>query len=281
MHSPSRLSSSVSTLIFLLSLIHIFLLCALLVAILPPLTGLGGWNHWIYTALVFVVSACPCALVISIPLGFYAGIGAASKRGVLIKGGKHIENLAKLTDAVFDKTGTLTDGKLQVTEVKALADLGEGEVLAYSALAEQYSNHPISRSIVAQCPQLPGEKLLSVEEIAGKGVRAQLEGRELLCGSARLLRDAGVVVPEGIEANVLLAIGGQCKGYVAVGDQVRPDSRETMSQLKACLLYTSRTNSCQHLFPRQTPGGPASPPSAAGAGPRQSPFPPPGARRSA
>lgn len=217
----------------------VILLCALLVAILPPLTGLGSWNHWIYTALVFVVSACPCALVISIPLGFYAGIGAASKRGVLIKGGKHIENLAKLTDAVFDKTGTLTDGKLQVTEVKALADLGEGEVLAYSALAEQYSNHPISRSIVTQCPQLPDEKLLSVEEIAGKGVRAQLEGRELLCGSARLLRDAGVVVPEGIEANVLLAIGGQCKGYVAVGDQVRPDSRETMSQLKTLGVRTA------------------------------------------
>lgn len=217
----------------------VILLCALLVAILPPLTGLGSWNHWIYTALVFVVSACPCALVISIPLGFYAGIGAASKRGVLIKGGKHIENLAKLTDAVFDKTGTLTDGKLQVTEVKALADLSEEEVLAYSALAEQYSNHPISRSIVAQCPQLPAEKLLSVEEIAGKGVRAQLEGRELLCGSARLLRGAGVAVPEGIEANVLLAIGGQCKGYVAVGDQVRPDSRETMSQLKALGVRTA------------------------------------------
>ncbi len=217
----------------------VILLCALLVAVLPPLIGLGSWNHWIYTALVFVVSACPCALVISIPLGFYAGIGAASKQGVLIKGGKHIEHLAKLTDAVFDKTGTLTDGRLQVTEVKALADLSEKEVLAYSALAEQYSNHPISRSIVAQCPQLPGEPLLSVEEIAGKGVRAQLEGRELLCGSTRLLQDAGVAVPEGIEANVLLAIGGQLKGYVAVGDQVRPDSRETMSQLKALGVRTA------------------------------------------
>ncbi|WP_105203265.1 heavy metal translocating P-type ATPase [Neobittarella massiliensis] len=211
---------------------------AILVAIFPPLLGLGSWKQWIYTALVFVVSACPCALVISIPLGFFSGIGAATKRGVLIKGGKHIENLSKLTDAVFDKTGTLTDGQLKVTGITAFGDFTTDQVLRYSALAESFSAHPISRSIIAQCPDKPQEEIVSYQEVAGKGVLVQLKEHQLACGSLKLMADQDIRVPQGVEANVLLAVDGQLAGAITVGDALRPDSAQMVADLKAAGVQT-------------------------------------------
>ena len=174
---------------------------AFLIALLPPLFGLGSFPQWIYNALVVLVASCPCAIVISVPLAYFAGIGAASRQGMLIKGGKYLEALAKADSFVFDKTGTLTTGKLAVNKVVSLSRYAEDEILSLAAAAEQYSSHPIAAAIRGKAKQ-GNYGLSGFSEIAGKGTSAQWNGKTLQCGSSKLV---GGSLPDSVkDCNVFL-----------------------------------------------------------------------------
>jgi Cd2+/Zn2+-exporting ATPase len=209
---------------------------AFALAVLPPLLTGSDAKEWIYRALTFLVVSCPCALVISIPLGFFGGIGAASRRGILVKGGNYLEALAKLNTVVFDKTGTLTKGSFQVKEIMAVNGLSEKELLEYTALSESYSTHPIARSIVKAYGTEPDQSRVSeYKEISGEGVLAHIDGKQVLCGNRRLLEKNGVALPE-LEAlnglQVLVAIDGVFAGRLALNDVIKPDAAETIRGLK-------------------------------------------------
>lgn len=207
---------------------------ALLLAVLPPLFFGGEWHTWVYRALSFLVVSCPCALVISIPLGFFGGIGGASKCGVLIKGGNFLEALTKTQTVVFDKTGTLTEGRFEVTEVKPSA---EGyPLLELLAHAELYSNHPISLSIKAAYGKEPdGKRVKDVTELAGRGVKAVVDGKTLLAGNLRLMEENGIKAAKNAAAGtaVHLAVDGVYEGYVTIADKIKEDSARAMAALKA------------------------------------------------
>jgi heavy metal-(Cd/Co/Hg/Pb/Zn)-translocating P-type ATPase len=205
---------------------------AVLLMALPPLFGLGEFTVWLYRALVFLVAACPCALVISVPLGFYAGIGAESKNGVLIKGGKYLEALSKADAVVFDKTGTLTSGRLSVGKVNTLENMTEEALLRLAASVEQYSAHPAAKAILTAAGDFEPVPVQSAEEIPGHGVSAFLDGKKILCGRRDLLEQDGIDL-SGIEpASIYLSIDGKPVGSFVLSDVSRPDAAEGIEALK-------------------------------------------------
>ena len=203
-------------------------LCAVALAVLPPLVGLGAWRTWVLRALNFLVVSCPCALVISIPLSFFGGIGGASRQGILVKGGNYLEALAKAGTVVFDKTGTLTQGRFAVTEVSPVG-MDREALLELAAQAEQFSNHPIARSILTAWGDTPDrDRVAQVEELAGRGLRVQVDGRMVLAGNERLLAENGIVLPDQPEAPgtvIHLAVEGRYAGRLVISDQVKPGAK--------------------------------------------------------
>ena len=215
---------------------------ALVLAILPPVIRLamgfsGEWGTWIYRALTFLVISCPCALVISIPLTFFGGIGGASRHGILVKGANDLETLAGTRCMVFDKTGTLTQGVFSVTEVHPAEGWDKEQVLRLAALAEQFSNHPISRSIQAACTDdLTGVEVTDVQERGGHGITAQADGHTIAAGNQRLMDALNIAVPSDLNLNgttVLVACDGVYVGVILVADQVKVGAKEALSKLKA------------------------------------------------
>ena len=223
-------------------------LCAVLLAVLPPLLLGEPWGAWVHRACVFLVVSCPCALVISVPLGFFGGIGAASRKGILVKGSNYLEALAKLSTLVFDKTGTLTKGEFRVSAVLPARGT-ETDLLELAALAESCSSHPIAASIRAAWGRdLPTGRLQAVQELPGRGVLAILEEKELLAGSARLLSERGVEIPEPVIPGaardpslsaamggtlVYVAWGGEYRGVVAITDGLKDGAAEALRAVKA------------------------------------------------
>ncbi len=195
---------------------------ALLVAILPPLCGWGTWHDWIYKALIFLVISCPCALVLSVPLGFFGGIGGAAHHGILLKGGTYLELLTRVGTMCFDKTGTLTQGVFQVLQITPQAGTSMPQLLALAAAAQAHSNHPVAKAIMKKFAQVPAT-VTTVQEIAGEGMKATYNGQELLVGNRHLLEQAHIemtVWPEG--TCVLVAYGGKYRGSIELGDVLKP-----------------------------------------------------------
>ena len=206
---------------------------ALALAVLPPLLMAGEpWSKWIHRALVFLVVSCPCALVISVPLSFFGGIGGASRRGILVKGSNYLEALSKVKTVVFDKTGTLTKGTFSVTGLHPVG-VSEAELLALAAGAEAFSSHPIAKAIVAQAGEQPEPE--SAEELAGLGVRAQVRGIQVLAGNEKLMESENVAYAPCREAGsvVYVAADGRFVGSIVISDEVKEDSAGTVSRLHA------------------------------------------------
>ena len=209
---------------------------AVLLAIVPPLVLHGNWNDWIYRALTFLVVSCPCALVISVPLSFFGGIGGASSKGILVKGSNYIEALAHCETVVFDKTGTLTEGSFQVTAVHPDA-VDEKELLRLAAAAESYSDHPISLSLKAACHDSIDSKLVTnVHEIAGKGVQAEFEGHTLSVGNGKLMESLGMEEHKCHKVGTIVhvAMDGKYLGHIVISDVIKPDAAKAIADLKAC-----------------------------------------------
>lgn len=217
----------------------IVVFAALALAIIPSLI-LGDWGNWIKRACIFLVVSCPCALVISVPLSFFAGIGAASKRGILIKGGNFIETLAKMEIAVFDKTGTLTKGNFEVVKVFAL-NQNQNELLNLAAKAESFSNHPIGKSILKAAKiQNPSEiqKNVSIKEISGMGIEATLEDEQnitIFCGNHKLMEKHNIQFEEAKEIGtiVYVAKNQDYLGYIVIADAEKPEATSALTNLKA------------------------------------------------
>ncbi len=208
--------------------------CALALAVVPPLF-VGGWAGWVQKALIFLVVSCPCALVISVPLSFFGGIGGASRQGILVKGGNYLEVLADTELVVFDKTGTLTKGVFQVTAIHP-EGVSQQELLELAALAESYSDHPISRSLKeAWGKALDTARVGQVEELSGRGVRAQVDGKEVWAGNGKLMEEIGLAYrPSGQVGTVVhVAAEGRYLGYILIADEVKPDAKEAIAALKA------------------------------------------------
>ena len=213
----------------------IVVLAAVALAILPPLFTSIQWVDSIQRALNFLVVSCPCALVISVPLSFFGGIGGASKDGILVKGGNYLEVLAKTEIVVFDKTGTLTRGVFNVTAIHP-DHCDQGQLLELAALAESYSDHPISRSLKEACgKELDAARVSDVEEIAGRGVRAVVDGRAVCAGNDRLMEDIGVSWHpcHRVGTTVHVASDGVYLGHIVISDEVKPDAKEAVAALKA------------------------------------------------
>lgn len=209
---------------------------ALALAVIPPLVIEGAvFSQWIYRALAFLVVSCPCALVVSIPLGFFGGIGGASKNGILVKGGNYLEALNNVEMVVFDKTGTLTKGVFKVTEIKPENNISEDELIACAAYAENYSNHPIAASILkAYGMEIIKEKINDYEEISGHGVKAVIEGKEVLAGNYKLMNKENIPYKqvETIGTVVHVAIERKYAGYMVISDEVKDDSTKAIKALK-------------------------------------------------
>ena len=208
--------------------------CALALAVVPPLF-VGNWTGWVHKALIFLVVSCPCALVISVPLSFFGGIGGASRQGILVKGGNYLEVLADTELVVFDKTGTLTKGVFQVTAIHP-EGVSQQELLELAALAESYSDHPISRSLKeAWGKALDTARVGQVEELSGRGVRAQVDGKEVWAGNGKLMEEIGLAYrPSGQVGTVVhVAAEGRYLGYILIADEVKPDAKEAIAALKA------------------------------------------------
>ena len=207
--------------------------CAALVAFLPPILGVGTLKEWIMRSLVFLVASCPCALVISVPLGLYSGVGAISKQGVLVKGTKFLEPLAKAKAVVLDKTGTLTTGELEVSSAQALIPEDQQQFEQLTALAEGYSAHPIAQAVLKALPKVSQtEQAADVKEIAGKGIRMTYQEKTLLCGSLRLLEEDGIDTSNLPKANVYTAYDGKVLGYVILSDRPREEAAKAIAQWK-------------------------------------------------
>ena len=212
----------------------IVVFAAIALAILPPLITGQPFSVWIYRALTFLVISCPCALVISIPLSFFGGIGGASKIGVLVKGSNYLESLAHAEVVVFDKTGTLTKGSFAVSQIKAI-DMREEQLLELAAYAEDYSNHPISQSIQkAYGKKIDNSRISDVQEIAGHGVRAVIDGKTVLAGNAKLMNRENIAYTpsDAIGTVVYLACNGKYAGYIVIEDEVKADAPAAIRALK-------------------------------------------------
>ena len=211
-------------------------IAALALAVLPPLFGFGAFVMWVQRALIFLVVSCPCALVISIPLSFFGGIGGASKQGILIKGGNYLEVLADAGVAVFDKTGTLTQGSFSVTDVRPVG-MDRDELLTLAALAEQWSDHPISQSIRRAAPAKPElARASKAQELAGHGVKAVVDGREVWVGNQKLMALANLTCDQTDTrggAAVHVAVDGKYAGSIVVSDQVKDNAAAALRRLKA------------------------------------------------
>lgn len=208
----------------------IVLVLAILVAVLPPLFNLGAFSTWLYRALTMLVASCPCALVISVPLGFFAGIGVESTMGMLIKGGKYLEALAKTDTVILDKTGTITTGALSVSSVWTAEGVSEKALLKLAASVEARSAHPVAKAICAAAGEAPEAD--SIEEIAGRGIRAEIGGKTVLAGRRSFLEENGVDVTGVPDSTVTIAADGHAVGAVMLADTVKPDSKAAITALK-------------------------------------------------
>ena len=208
---------------------------AAVLAILPPLLLPGAtFSDWIYRALSFLVVSCPCALVISIPLSFFGGIGGASKMGVLVKGSNYLEALASTEIMVFDKTGTLTKGVFEVQQVKSIG-ISEQELLKVAAYAENYSNHPISKSLKrAYQEEIDEKQIQNYEELSGLGIIAKIGEKDILVGNDKLMQEKQITFEKCNEVGTVLyvAIEGKYAGYIVIADQIKEDAKKTMEDLK-------------------------------------------------
>jgi Cd2+/Zn2+-exporting ATPase len=219
----------------------VVVILAALLAVIPPLAGLGAFRDWGYRALVFLVVSCPCALVISVPLALFGGIGAASRRGLLLKGGSVLETMARTKAVLFDKTGTLTQGKFRVTGIFPADRFSREELLAIAGAAERGSNHPIAMAVASEAGAFDGP-VEAVEELPGLGVRLFREGEDILAGNARLLERNGVNVDKGAEgkpgAVVHIARNGTYAGHIVVEDTLRHGSSQTVRRLRGLGVST-------------------------------------------
>ena len=224
---------------------------ALALAILPPMINLimgnpAAWSSWIIRALTFLVISCPCALVISIPLSFFGGIGAASACGILVKGSNYLEAMSETKYVVFDKTGTLTKGVFDVTGIYPGQGFTEEELLEYAAYAESYSSHPISKSLKnAYGKELDASNVSDVEEISGHGVTAKVNGRQVAAGNAKLMKSLNLVYTEntGVGTVVHVAVDGNYAGYILISDVIKDGAKEAIASLKnsgvkKCVMLT-------------------------------------------
>lgn len=222
----------------------IVIITALLTAIIPSLIT-GDWNNWIHSALTFLVISCPCALVLSVPLAYFSGIGVASKLGILFKGGSAIEVLAKVKTIAFDKTGTLTDGSFTVTEIKPYSDMTPESLIKICASCEQLSTHPVAESIVRYCHENSIEITDpdNSKELAGRGISASLNGCNVLCGNKRLMDENNISVPDydgqTTGSIVYVAVNGKTVGRITVSDKIKKTSAETVSALKSMGIHTA------------------------------------------
>lgn len=209
---------------------------AVLLAVLPPLiVSTASFEEWLYRALVLLVISCPCALVISIPLGYFGGIGGASRQGILIKGANYLDALTEVNTVAFDKTGTLTEGIFQVQDILTQPGQSAAEILHYAALAEMHTNHPIARSIrEAYAQELDASSVEDYQEIKGHGIEAKIHGKTVLAGNARLLRLKGIRIEEipHHETIVYIAVDGQYAGAILIADQVKRDARASLQALR-------------------------------------------------
>lgn len=208
---------------------------ALLLAFIPPIfTGFSDLSKWVYRALTFLVTSCPCALVISVPLSFFGGIGASSKNGVLIKGSNHLEDLAKAKTVVFDKTGTLTKGVFKVSRIVP-NECSESELLETAALAESNSNHPISVSVAkAYGKEIDKSRISDCEEKAGHGVIVTLDGKKCAAGNRKLMRSLGIKADESVSGTAVhVSRDGEYLGYILIEDEIKPDAKTAIEKLKA------------------------------------------------
>ena len=207
---------------------------AVILAILPPLIIGGGWAEWIQRACIFLVISCPCALVISVPLGFFGGIGAASKIGVLVKGSNYLEAVAEMTTIVFDKTGTLTKGEFKVTDV--ITENGsKEELIELAALGEGYSNHPIANSIrEAYGKELDLNRVTNTEEIAGHGIKAVIDGKTVLLGNEKLMKSESIFYTscKSMGTVVYVACNGVFEGAVVISDTIKDGAKEAIHDMK-------------------------------------------------
>lgn len=213
----------------------IVVILAFLLAIIPPFVlGISTFNDWLYRALIFLVVSCPCALVISIPLGLFAGIGGASKKGVLIKGGNFVELLKDVDTVVFDKTGTLTKGTFKVVKVNA-KDISEEELVKVSAMGESFSNHPIAQSIIKYYDKpISKDDIKDYKEISGNGIEAKIFNNNVLIGNGKLMKNNNIeyISEDTIGTIVYVAINKEFKGYIIISDEIKETSKEAIVQLK-------------------------------------------------
>ena len=214
---------------------------ALALAIIPPFVMQNQeFSDWLYRALSFLVVSCPCALVISVPLSFFAGIGGASKMGILIKGGNYLEALSKTEIAVFDKTGTLTEGTFEVQKVEAVGNaentkVSKEELLKIAAYAEYYSNHPISKSVKkAYSKEIDEKQIINSQELSGLGIEAEIEGKNVLVGNEKLMKEKNIQYEKTNEIGTVLyiAIDGKYVGYILIADTIKKDAKYTIDTLK-------------------------------------------------
>ena len=208
---------------------------ALLLAVLPPLFGQGAWREWVQRALIFLVVSCPCALVVSVPLSFFGGIGGASRDGVLVKGANYLEMLDRVDTVVFDKTGTLTQGRFAVDAIHPREVTAE-ELLDIAAAAESYSSHPVAESVVkAHEGDIDRSCIGAVEELAGMGVKAVVDGKTFYVGNGRLMEQVGAAWHEcHLPGTVIhIAEDGRYMGHIVINDQLKPDAAEAIRKLKS------------------------------------------------
>lgn len=222
-------------------------LAALLLAFFPPLANIlvlgnpAEWSTWVIRALTFLVVSCPCALVISIPLSFFGGIGGASSKGILVKGSNYLEALAQTKYVVFDKTGTLTKGVFEVTEIQPQEWISKEELLEHAVYAESYSNHPISKSLKnAYQKEIDATRVSDVEEIGGHGVTALVDGRKVAAGNVKLMKKLGLTYEEPKKAGteIHVAIDGKYAGYILISDVIKEHSKEAIHGLKKSGIRT-------------------------------------------
>lgn len=216
-------------------------IAALALAVLPPLVNIimgnpAAWSKWIIRALTTLVISCPCALVISIPLSFFGGIGGASAKGILVKGSNYLEALSYTKYVVCDKTGTLTKGVFQVTEIHPEGGMSEADLLEKAALVESYSNHPISKSLKeAYGKEIDNNRVTNAKEISGHGVSAVVDGHEVAAGNVKLMKQMNIqtAVPTSVGTEIHVAVDGKYAGYILISDVVKPNAKEAISGLKA------------------------------------------------
>ena len=213
----------------------VVVILAALLSVVPPLVLGGGWAEWIHRGFVFLVISCPCALVISIPLTFFGGIGTASRKGVLVKGSNYLEALASIDTIVFDKTGTLTKGVFKVTDTKTYNGFNSSQLIELAAKAESMSNHPIARSLVnAYGREIDKSEVRNYREISGHGISAEVSGHQVLAGNEKLMNKYSVKFQNSAKAGttVYIAVDGEFAGYAVISDEVKSDSKDAVRGLK-------------------------------------------------